>query len=112
MVQNLETKHGDSGIDVTHSLNLEDVNDPSNFQIKRSGSQIYDKLLLKANSADVYTKTYVNEQLNLKLNSFEISNYYTKWDSNNLLVLKQNALSNLSGDGIELLSTNGIRTNW
>ena len=51
--------YGESGIDVTHSLN-EDLNDPSNFQIKISGSQIYNQLSLKANSANVYTKAYVH----------------------------------------------------
>ena len=44
-------------------MNLGNENDPYNFQIRISGSQIYN-------------------QLNSKLNSSEISNYYTKSEIN------------------------------
>ena len=53
----------------------------------------------------------VENKLNDTLNTSEISKYYTKSDTSNLLILKQNVLSNSSGDGIELLSSNNIRTN-
>ena len=70
-------KYGADGIDVTQNINMGNVNDPYNFQIKISGSQIYN-------------------QLNSKLNSSEIQNYYTKLDITNLLNTKQNTITNNS----------------
>ena len=68
---------GSDGIDVTQYINMGDLNDPSNFQIRISGSPIYN-------------------QLNSKLNSSEIQNYYTKLDITNLLNTKQNTITNNS----------------
>ena len=70
-------KYGTDGIDVTQNFNMGDLNDPYNFQIKISGSQIYN-------------------QLNSKSNSSEIQNYYSKLDITNLLNTKQNTITNNS----------------
>ena len=64
---------GSDGIDVTQFLNLADENDPSNFQIRVSGSAIFN-------------------QLNSKLNSSAIDDYYKKADVNGLLNAKQNTI--------------------
>ena len=75
---------GSDGIDVTQFLNLGNENDPSNFQIRISGSPIYN-------------------QLNSKLNSSEIDNYYKKSDINSLLNNKQNAIGI---NGLEISNIN------
>ena len=60
----LRTIYGTDGIDV--SIYLGAINDLSNYQIKISGSQIYN-------------------QLNSQLNSSEISNYYTITEVSHLI---------------------------
>ena len=79
---------GSDGIDVTQFLNLGNENDPSNFQIRISGSAI-------------------NTQLNSKLNSSEIQNYYTKLDTNNLLNAKQNSIGI---NGLEISNINNLQS--
>ena len=73
----LRKKYGSDGIDVTQYSNLGNVADPYNSQIRISGSQICN-------------------QLNSKLNSSEIQNYYTKLDITNLLNAKQNTIADNS----------------
>ena len=63
MEQNLE-KHGADGIDV--SIYIGPINDTSNYQIKISGSQIYSQLNSKLNSSEItyyYTKSEINENI-------------------------------------------------
>ena len=79
---------GSDGIDVTQFLNLGNENDPSNFQIRISGNAI-------------------NTQLNSKLNSSEIQNYYTKLDTNNLLNAKQNSIGI---NGLEISNINNLQS--
>ena len=79
---------GSDGINVTQYINVGDENDPSNFQIRISGSPIYN-------------------QLNSKLNSSEIQNYYTKLDINNLLNAKQNTITT---NGLEITHINSLQS--
>ena len=85
----LRKNFGSDGIYViTQFLNLGNENDPSNFQIRISGSAIYN-------------------QLNSKLNSSEIDNYYRKSDINSLLTNKQNSIGI---NGLEISNINLLQS--